>query len=193
MTIPKRIFMYWNGDIPKLPLACISRIKRLHPDWDVEILRDDNLCGEMPCLKFLAVQHRSDWARCCILARHGGVWLDSTCICNRPVTDWVDLNSDAIQGFSAPWDASILENWAFAVPTGSEFMREWKEEVAKACDVGHQAYCSAIPVDVTGDAMQKQLPYLEWSLLPQNAVSFPTRPWSWQTFVQGSVNFGPLS
>ena len=159
-SIPKKIFTYWDGEPrPKLVDACILRMKMLHPGWTVTVLTRDKIRDELPCLKFLSKQHQSDWARVSTLHSHGGVWLDSTCLCQRPVTDWVDMNHSALQGFSTPFDDNVFENWAFAVPAKSRFLEFWKEEVRKACIQGHEAYCSSIPNIFLGN-LRSHLPYL---------------------------------
>lgn len=163
MGIPKQIFMFWNsGEVPVLVQACVNRVRALHPGWKVELIRTvDDACGDMPCVRTLSVQHQSDWVRCCVIAQKGGVWLDATCICQSPVTSWVDMSSDAVQGFGVPFDdRTVLENWAFAAPAKSRFMLEWLEELRTACFVGHEAYCSSIPDSLISRDLRGWLPYL---------------------------------
>lgn len=138
MGIPKRIFMYWDGPAAVLPQSCIERIRRLHPSWRVTVLRrPEEKCVNLDAL---STQHKSDWARICAIARHGGIWLDATCVCTRPVTEWVDLSSTRVQGFSCPFHEDVLENWAFGACRRHPLVLEWKKEFQHAIAIGFDAY-----------------------------------------------------
>lgn len=165
MGIPKLLFTYWSdpsGDgkpPPPFVRACMRHMREINPTWTFRCLTDDDVCA-VPGLQSLSVQHRSDWARCCALSEYGGVWLDASVVCVRPIEAWVDMSSDSVQGFSASWDETVLENWAFAAPPRSAFMAAWKDELRKACRAGHAAYCQSIPRHVVPETLWPQLPYL---------------------------------
>ena len=158
--VPRQIFTMWRGPPPpEIVTLCIERMRALHPGWRVTAL---NGTDEEPCegLERLSMQHQSDWARICAIERHGGVWLDATCICTQPVDRWVDMTSSQLQGFSAPFAADVLENWAFAAPAGNAFVRAWKEEFSRAIRMGFDAYKASLPPHVRDHALYGQLPYL---------------------------------
>ena len=159
--IPKKIFTFWDGsDMPNIVKKCIEKMRSINPGWEIVVLTRKDILDELPCLQFLSMTHQSDWARVCALQQHGGVWLDASCICLKPVTSWVDMQSTALQGFSPPFDERLFENWAFAAPKNSEFMNLWKEQVREACIQGHEAYCSSIPDNIVGNLRPSFLPYL---------------------------------
>ena len=159
--IPKNLFTYWGGsERPAFVEACMHRMQEINPTWRFQCITDDDMCGTLPCLTSLSVQHRSDWARCCALFMHGGVWLDASVLCARPLESWVDCSSNSVQGFSTPFDKTILENWAFAAPQQSAFIAEWKSELQTACEMGADAYCQAIPARIVPDSLRDFLPYL---------------------------------
>lgn len=132
--------------------SCIGRMRRYNSNLTVTVLTSSDV-PHVPGFERLSVQHRSDWARLYTLARRGGVWLDATCLCAAPITAWVDMDADHVQGFltpasspkelapKAPPDA-IMENWAFAAPQGNAFMQAWKDEVMDAIATGFASYCA---------------------------------------------------
>lgn len=113
-------------------------------------------------------------------AAHGGPpWLDASCICFRPVTCWVEteqhtacagvLNDDRanpweLQGFSAPFDGTLLENWAFAAPVDAPFVAAWFAEYDAAVRMGCGEYCTALrarqPPVLPNSLQTDHLPYL---------------------------------
>mgnify|MGYP005622296037 CR=1 len=38
MMIPKNIFMFWRKERSKLVDVCLKRVKKLHPDFKIEVL-----------------------------------------------------------------------------------------------------------------------------------------------------------
>lgn len=164
MVIPRTVYTYWDcTPPPSLVRFCLRIMKKHNPDWTVRVLGpedEENVPGaqdDMP----LSPQHRSDWVRVCYIARHGGVWLDASCICTEPLeASWIDVNSSALHGFETPSNNGIMENWAFAAPAGHPVMLLWKEELARARLAGFAAYCSAAPQEITQKIGERMLPYL---------------------------------
>lgn len=158
MGVPRNLFVFWKGSPSVLPELCIRRIRSLHPHWDVRVLSDaEERC---PGFERLSVQAQSDWVRVCALAKHGGVWLDATCVCTRPVESWVDMGAERVQGFHAPWQASCLESWAFAAPAAHPLMLAWKRELERAIAVGFEAYQDRARARLAGEPVLDRLPYL---------------------------------
>lgn len=82
------LWLYWEGPCPEWILRCRETI--LRHGGDVRLLdraafealrtedRDIDLDRLLPA-------HRADYARALLLARHGGIWLDSDCVLMRPL------------------------------------------------------------------------------------------------------------
>ena len=140
--------------------ACIKRMRLVHPEWEVIVL--NSIEESCPGLERLSVQHRSDWARICALAEHGGVWLDATCVCVKPVTEWVDMQSTTVQGFTAPFDPTnqCLENWALAAPPKHPLVLAWKAEFRRAIGLGFDRYKEEMRDVLGAHIIYNQMPYL---------------------------------
>jgi SAM-dependent methyltransferase len=82
------VWMYWEGPCPDWIAACQETARRHVPQlrllgprefdalWDTD--RDIDI-------KRLQVAHRADFIRAYLLARYGGLWVDSDCIVVRPL------------------------------------------------------------------------------------------------------------
>ncbi len=99
------LFLYWEGPCPEWILRCRETIVRHGGDVRLldraafEALRADDLDIDLDPLQ---PAHRADYARAYLLARHGGVWIDSDCLLMRPL-DKVQA-ALATQGFVAHRD-----------------------------------------------------------------------------------------
>ena len=159
MPVPKNIFTFWSGKQNEVVEWCIGNIKNMNPSWNVRVLNEKDLVPTKG-IENLIVQHKSDWARLCALEKYGGVWLDATCVCTRGVEAWVDIQSDLLQGFTAPWDDEVFENWAFATPPNTRLIKEWKNEFEKAINIGFMKYKNQLPAWVRWSSLYRQCPYL---------------------------------
>lgn len=157
MTIPKQIYLFWNGPIPVVVECCIRRIRALHDTWTVHVLTKASESVEG--FEALSVQWKSDWARMCAM-QQGGVWLDASCICTQSVDHWVDMMSDEVQGFSAPFASDSLENWAFAAPPGHPLMARWKQIFGEAIRIGFTKFKSSVPSYIRKHEIFERMPYL---------------------------------
>ena len=156
-TIPKQIFLFWNGPIPDVVECCIQRIHALHDTWSVHVLTEAEETIEG--FERLIIQWKSDWVRLCAM-QQGGVWLDASCICTKSVDHWVNMLSGEVQGFSCPFAADCLENWAFAAPPGHPLMIRWKQIFGEAIRMGFEEFKSKVPAYVREHEIFGHMPYL---------------------------------
>ena len=159
MPVPKNIFTFWSGKRNEIVELCIRNIKDMNPSWKVHVLNEKDIIPTKG-IENLIVQHKSDWVRVCALEKYGGVWLDATCVCTKGVEAWVDMENDTLQGFTAPWDDNVFENWAFATPPNNQLMKKWKNEFEKAINIGFIKYKNQLPAWTHWTSLYNQCPYL---------------------------------
>lgn len=156
--IPRNLYSAWEGPPPEFVRWCLYTFRVINPDWEVRLLdvRDTAVPGKPP-----TPAHRADWVRMFELYEHGGVWVDASCICLRPLEDWVELRSDRFQAFKFAGAASedVAENWAFACPPRHPLLGAWKDEFRKALELGFENYRISLPV-ATQELFGTHLPYL---------------------------------
>lgn len=90
---PKIIWLYWNNGIenaPELVKRCVESIRNTFKDYEINILDDKNMSEYIDLPLYLIKKHEqgiiphahfSDLLRISLLAKHGGIWLDSTVFC----------------------------------------------------------------------------------------------------------------
>ena len=173
LHVPRRLFTFWHAD-PSTPKArasadeelvkcCFGLMKRQNPAWEFRVLTP--ACTDLPPppvadATALTGAQLADWYRLCALALYGGVYLDATCITLQPLEAWVDLKSDAVQGFTLVSDLDTMESWAIAAPSGSAFLGRWRDEFGSALRMGTREYCSGLPSGVISAGLRPSLPYL---------------------------------
>ena len=147
--IPRRLWVLWAGlPVPELPAACFATMRATNPQWYFTIIDPQN-SSSLRSLGLhpppvangsqITVERLSDWYRLEVLARHGGVYMDSNNVNFRPLEDWVDLSSEAVQGFHHPGmegPNTTLESWAIAAPANSPFMARWRDNFGDSLRVG---------------------------------------------------------
>lgn len=147
--IPKVIWTFWDSsDVPPIVERCIKTWRKWNPGCSIIILNKDNLDDYIDNGSKLMELRRSkdfvarlaDFIRVHVIATHGGVWMDASIICNKPLDDWIsfdNLDNSQFVGFYMPNFTTIpeypvIENWCFAAPPYSDFIMKWRDEFMKS-------------------------------------------------------------
>lgn len=158
-SIPKKIWTYWEGDLPVLVQKCIESWIKYNPDHEVIILNRKNigqyLSNELCIasgirkdkLDIFKLKHASessqrfsDYVRLYILPIYGGFWMDASIICQTTL-DWVHQKNIRSgfeyigyyrEGFSSV--TPIVESWFFACVPNSNFVKDWRDEFIRLTD-----------------------------------------------------------
>jgi hypothetical protein len=143
-SIPKIIWTYWCqgiDNIPEFNKLCIETWMRKNPNYIIHVLDGNTILNflnldELPTYFFEIepLQSRSDVARLALLNKFGGVWMDSSIICLRPLDEW--LCSPILTGFAAPWfslknELDVFESWFIACNKNSYIIQTWNREYKK--------------------------------------------------------------
>ena len=141
--IPRIIWMYWEGKKSILVELCIQKIKKILPEYEVNILNSKTLRDFLPNIieknELLPVANYSDIIRLDLLRTYGGFWIDASMLLTENL-DWVyrlkeDYHTDVI-GFYADiittnLDRPILETYFLAAPKNNKFINDWYDEFVK--------------------------------------------------------------
>lgn len=130
--IPKIIWVFWaqgEAEAPHVVRRCLDRMRALNPGWDVRILSDQNVA------QYVDMSDAKDWfphryqanlLRLRLLAVHGGVWMDATTWCHRPLDDWLPmLAASGFFCFDNPGPDRIWASWFLAAAPGNPILAAW--------------------------------------------------------------------
>lgn len=145
--IPNVIWTFWDGDVPALVNNCIESWKKHNPEYEVILLNKENVKKYLPDKDLSKTKHvndivqrYSDYIRVHVLAKYGGIWLDSSVICQKPL-DWIhDIQNKTgaeyigyfTENMTLPElleKSPVLENWAFFCSPDSQFVKDWRDEM----------------------------------------------------------------
>lgn len=128
-SFPKTIWILWFQGIDKAPdvvQRCYESWVKRNPDWQV-ISLDERLLANVGSIDYttgkvnsLSKQHAADMLRLDLLANHGGVWVDATCFCVRPLDEWLLSKMDSgFFAFDRPGRDRVMSNWFLAAEPGN--------------------------------------------------------------------------
>lgn len=100
-SLNKKIWIYWDKGIeaaPDVVKVALESWTKLNPDFEI-IFLDEEKTQEYFDFKSLfynltidaGIAHKSDLIRTYLLARFGGVWVDSTTFCWVPLSSWLPV------------------------------------------------------------------------------------------------------
>ena len=130
----KTIWTYWHQGFYNAPSAvkpCIDQWKKLHPDWDIKLLDQNNIyeyAEPLPIkastLDKMMLPHQSDLLRTQLLIKYGGVWADPTCFPLQKLDHWLPGNMQAgFFFFYKPGRDRIISNWFIAAEKGNAVLK----------------------------------------------------------------------
>lgn len=144
--VPKIIWILWfqgYKNAPDLVKRCYKTWTEFNPNYDVIFLNSENLSEYLPfeveelCKNAnITIQAQSDIIRISLLAKHGGIWADSSMICYQSLDSWLYKSmTSGFFCFSNPRHDRLIASWFLAaeknnylVTTFSTvFNQYWKE------------------------------------------------------------------
>lgn len=138
-AIPKRIWTYWQGDVPEHIRTNIDTWRRLNPTWTIQLVNNTNLRtflhpSDLPATFYDDVethQYSSDIVRVIMLYTYGGVWLDASIVLLKPL-DWVvheyetrdiDYLGYYMPNFTTHKHIKVIESWFISSKPNTLFLK----------------------------------------------------------------------
>lgn len=135
--LPRIIWTYWGqglAEAPELIRFCVYSWQRHNPGWTIHVLDQANehrfvdMTDVPPDLSFTK---RSDILRLRLLQAHGGVWVDATVYCHRPLEHWLPMMMTAgFFMFHRAGPDRLIASWFIAAEVGNATIARWNDYVA---------------------------------------------------------------
>jgi len=131
--INKIIWILWLQGwdrAPWLVRKCLASWQHENPGWEVRALDAGTLQRyiELPDLqgKDIGPATLSDIVRICLLREYGGVWVDATVLCHRPLDSWLPVvTGEGFFAFDRPGYGRMLSSWFLAAAEDSPIIARW--------------------------------------------------------------------
>jgi len=136
-SIPKRLWIYWHQGTTGAPLVvrrCIESWIRENPGWDVVVLDSKSLkqyiVPDLPADKLarMGLNKQANLFRLQLLAEYGGVWVDATTLCMRPLDEWIyECMTSGFFAFHRPGADRLIANWFIAAEKANPVVVKLKD------------------------------------------------------------------
>lgn len=135
-TLPKKIWFLWLQGLDNAPLLvrnCYGSWVRHNPGWELMLLDENNVRQYItPVADGRTKQALSDILRINLLAEYGGVWVDATCFCTKPLDEWLYSYMDTgFFAFERPGPDRMISSWFIAAAKYNYIATTYKNTVNK--------------------------------------------------------------
>ena len=143
IRLPKVIWLLWLqgwDEAPAIVKACLKTWEENNPGWTIHTLSMANIHDYLDDSELLSsisgknLQHEafSDVIRIILLERYGGVWIDSTVYCLKPLDTWLpEKLGSGFFAFEKPRSERMLASWFLAAYKGNYIAKEWHRRVVE--------------------------------------------------------------
>ena len=125
----------WNL-APRIVEQCRRSWLHHNPNWTIHFLSRDNLNEYINVNEFSTIfkevppQTESNIIRIHLLRAHGGVWIDATCFCCKPLDEWVHSYADSgFFAFNRPRKHRMMASWFLASRPDNLIIDLWCQKV----------------------------------------------------------------
>ena len=146
-SFPKVIWMFWLQGwehATELSRLCLRSWRELNPEWEVvplsrynieQYLELDSITDDFYSKKPISCS--VDLLNLNLLNQYGGIWIDSTVLCQKPLDSWIGNSLDTgffAHKFDPPVTINdgaekprILSTWFIAADAGHYIIKKWCE------------------------------------------------------------------
>jgi len=113
--------------------SCLNSWERYNPNWDLRCLDASSVEHYIPLTqnidlnkKTLTAASLSDVLRILLLHEFGGLWVDATLLCNRPLDDWLpEVMGRGFFAFAGPVPSRPLASWFLSADSNHYLASAW--------------------------------------------------------------------
>ena len=137
--IPKILFMYWHqgwNNAPDIVKRCAATWQQHNPAWAINLLDAATVAEKVKLPSAAKTLHLplpalSDVIRICLLKEYGGVWVDATLWCVRPLDDWLEAVCvpSGFFAYDKPGPDRPISSWFLAAKKECRIVALWYSAV----------------------------------------------------------------
>jgi len=131
---PKIIWFLWLQGMDNAPLMvtkCYESWLGHNPGWQIIFLDESTVKGYFSGkYEQITKQAFSDILRINLLAQYGGVWVDATCFCTKPLDSWLpDYMQSGFFAFEKPGPDRMISSWFIASAVNNHITNTFRQLV----------------------------------------------------------------
>ena len=118
----KTIYILWFqgfDSAPELVKKCVQSWKHYNTDWNILMLDRKTLVNYVKLEDYVDLTKKkvpkpalSDVVRISLLNKYGGLWVDATTFCNKPLNDWLpNYIKTGFFAFNKPAPGRLVSTW----------------------------------------------------------------------------------
>lgn len=138
-SLPKIVWMFWHSgfdNAPEVVKLGVMSWQKMNPDYEVRLLDNSNIHEYLGFDLHQAFRNTSvrcllpikaDILRLYLLSRYGGVWVDATTFCLKPLSEWLPTALEPCNLFNFKQKNNPtrpIEVWFIAAPKGSPIIND---------------------------------------------------------------------
>ena len=133
----KTIYIVWFqgfDNAPEIIKACVNSWKFYNPDWNIILIDNNNLINYVNLENYITDIYKrninntalSDIIRVILLNLYGGLWVDATTFCNKPLNDWLPKYiNEGFFAFNNPAPDRLLSSWFIYSEKNNYIIDKW--------------------------------------------------------------------
>lgn len=138
IMVKKIWFLWYQGkcNMPRLVEECFNSWHRHNTEYDIIFLDKNNFSEHVEIEskilenKNITLQALSDIIRVNLLNQNGGVWVDATCYCMKPLNSWIEnYFINGFFAFSKPTKDRLIASWFLVSNPTNLIIKKLADEV----------------------------------------------------------------
>lgn len=177
------LYILWFQGFKQAPDVvkwCVYSWKYYNPTWNIIFLDNDNLHQYVDIKKLtydkdIELCHLADMVRMILLRDHGGLWVDATVFCHKPLNEWLpSYTTEGFFAFDKPYPHLMLSNWFLYAEKNHPLVAQWCEETLYYYQVYGKAHTYFIHHQLFENLYQTDVSFQHhWDKVPKLSGTIP--------------------
>jgi len=165
---------------PNIVRWCLASWKHYNPTWNIILLDNTNLkeyvnLENILYDKDIELCYLADIVRMILLRDHGGLWVDATSFCHKPLDEWLPaFTTEGFFAFDRYRSDIMISNWFLYAEKNHPIITQWCEETLFYYQVHGKAQSYFVHHHIFERLYYQDVQFQkEWDKVPKLSGSIP--------------------
>ena len=165
---------------PNIVQWCLASWKHYNPTWNIILLDNKNLkeyvdLSKVTYDKDIELCHLADIVRMLLLRDYGGLWVDSTSFCNKPLDEWFHpYMTEGFFAFDKYRPDLMISNWFLYAEKNHPIIAQWCDETLYYYQVHGKAHTYFVHHYIFEQLFHQDVQFKkEWDKVPKLSGAIP--------------------